>query len=46
MKKPIEKKTFSNTSSPLVLLFIIKLKLKCATNGFNYFKVWADPAPF
>ena len=21
----------------LVLLFIIKLKLKCATNGFNYF---------
>ena len=24
-------------SSLLVLLFIIKLKLKCATNGFNYF---------
>ena len=23
-------------SSLLVLLFIIKLKLKCATNGFNY----------
>ena len=24
-------------SSLLVLLFIIKLKLKCATNEFNYF---------
>ena len=38
MKKTIEKKTFSNNSSLLVLLFIKKLKLKCATNGFNYLK--------
>ena len=37
ISKRFTKKIYGNDLFVLVLLFHIKLKLKCATNAFNYF---------